>query len=579
MIKKLIRQMLAAQTVSALTVSLCLLIDNIMIGRFFGTAALAAYGLANPILLVIGALGSMLSAGVQVVCSKSLGKGSQEETNAGYSSAVMIAGAISVIFLLIVILFRIPLAGLMGANTPELLHETETYMAGFTIGAPASMGALILVPFLQMAGQSNLLIAAVLGMTISDVGFDLLNALVFNGGMFGMGLAYSLSYYIAILIGGWYFLSKKCVFKFSFRLVSRKKIKELFVGGIPTMFGLASSVVLVYVMNNLLLNAGGHEAVAAFSVACTLGNASNCISTGSGGVALTLSGILYHEEDRTGLKEFFNRIVLYAAILGIAVMAVLLVAAPACVGLFIPDGGESYNLAVTALRCYSFGLIPCCINYVIKNCYLGTGKIKTMEVLSVLECAVLPILSALVLGSAAGVSGMWFYFLGGEMLTLILVMIYVWIRKKKVTFDAQDILLLSRELGVPAADLMESDLHDLDEVMKFSRKAGEFCLDRSHDTRLSGRVSLCIEEMGTNIIQHGFGRDKKQNNLSAKLQFKDSRFVLRFRDDCRAFDPVSHMPQPGDEKYLGILLMLKMADEARYTYSLNLNNLTLVLRG
>ena len=50
MIKKLIRQMLAAQILSALTVSLCLLIDSVMISRFLGKRAIAAYGFANPLL-------------------------------------------------------------------------------------------------------------------------------------------------------------------------------------------------------------------------------------------------------------------------------------------------------------------------------------------------------------------------------------------------------------------------------------------------------------------------------------------------------------------------------------------------
>ena len=110
MIKKLVRQMLAAQVLSALTVSLCLLIDSIMIGRFLGVDAIAAYGLANPILLIIGAVGSMLSAGIQVVCSKSLGKGSQEETNKGYSSAIAVAVIVSVIFAVLVLLLRKPIA-------------------------------------------------------------------------------------------------------------------------------------------------------------------------------------------------------------------------------------------------------------------------------------------------------------------------------------------------------------------------------------------------------------------------------------------------------------------------------------
>ena len=140
--------MLSAQILSALTVSLCLLIDNIMIGRFLGEPALTAYGLSSPVLLVIGAMGSMLCAGAQVACGRSLGRGDQRETNAGYSSAVAVAAIFSLSFLVVVFVLRVPLARLLGARKPELLADTSSYMAGFIIGAPASMGALILVPFL-----------------------------------------------------------------------------------------------------------------------------------------------------------------------------------------------------------------------------------------------------------------------------------------------------------------------------------------------------------------------------------------------------------------------------------------------
>ena len=62
MIRKLVRQMLSAQIFSALAVSLCLLIDIVVIGRFLGDTAMAAYQLANPMLLLIGAIGTLLSA-------------------------------------------------------------------------------------------------------------------------------------------------------------------------------------------------------------------------------------------------------------------------------------------------------------------------------------------------------------------------------------------------------------------------------------------------------------------------------------------------------------------------------------
>ena len=69
------------------------------------------------------------------------------------------------------------------------------------------------------------------------------------------------------------------------------------------------------------------------------------------------------------------------------------------------------------------------------------------------------------------------------------------------------------------------------------------------------------------------------NHLFIRLQTKEGLWTLRFRDDCKAFDPVSHIAgvTRADEN-VGIRLAMRIADEARYTYSMNLNNLTLILR-
>lgn len=578
MIRKLVRQMLAAQIVSALTVSLCLLIDNIMIGRYLGERALTAYGLANPVLLVIGAVGSMLCAGVQVACSKSLGRGDQEETNVGYASAIAVAVVFSTAFTVLALLLRVPIARLLGADKPELLSDTSRYMAGFSVGAPASMGALILVPFLQMAGQGNLLIAAVLGMTVADVAFDLLNVFVFHGGMFGMGLASALSYYVAVLIGGGYFLSRKCVFKFSINRIRRRKIRELVAAGTPTVFGMASSVLLIFAANHILLDVGGKAAVAAYSVVNTIINASNCISTGSGGVALTLSGVLYNEEDRTGLSQLLRILTRSSILLGLVVMALLLGFAPACVKLFIPYAGESQTMAIRGLRTFALGLPFCCLSNALRSCYQGTGRVRRMEVISVMANAAVPILAALVFSRIAGVNGAWFLFLSGEALTLLGILACVWAQKHRVTCGPEDVLLLRDSFGVPPEDLLEGDPANMDAVMDFSDKAEAFCRAHGGSGRMANHLALCVEEMGGNIVSHGFAPNGK-NHLSIRLLRKSGHWTLRFRDDCAAFDPLSHISSvdaPGDS--LGIRLAMRMADEARYTYSMSLNNLMLVLK-
>ena len=580
MIRKLVRQMLTAQIFSALTVSLCLLIDNIMIGRYLGVQALAAYSVANPILLALGALGSMLSAGIQVVGSRSLARGDKADTDAGYSSAIMLTVCISGLFMLAVLLFRSPLATALGAGNAggDLHGMASEYMAGFIIGAPASMGALVLMPFLQMAGQSNLLIVAVLAMTIGDVALDLLNVLVFHGGMFGMGLASSLSYYIALAIAAVYFLSRKCVFRFSLKSITLKKIRELFVSGVPAVFGMASSVILVFAMNQLLRSIEGETAMGAYTVITSLGNASNCITTGIGGVSLTLAGMLFTEEDRNGLQGLIRQLCRYSVILGLCVGTALMVFAPPLVGLFIPQHGDARQMAILGLRLFAVGLVPCCINAALKNHYQATGRVFLTEVFSVVESLIMQIMAAFALSRFMGLTGAWLFFSVGEWLTLFCLGIYINRMRRTLPWHNDAFLLMKPDFGVSADQLLELDLHSMEEVAQAAQTAERFCVDHGQSPRISNHIALCIEEMASNTIRHGFEMDRRAHHLSVRLLHKQDQWVLRFRDDCGAFDPVHYVPAEGEEA-LGIRLVLAMSNEATYTYSMNMNNLTLRFRG
>ncbi|MBR2832071.1 MAG: hypothetical protein IKE57_03990 [Oscillospiraceae bacterium] len=577
MIRKLTKQMLTAQILSALTVSLCLLIDSVMIGRFLGVEAIAAYQLANPILLVIGALGSMLAAGIQVVCSRSLGRGSQKDTNVGYSSAVALTLGVSVLLTVLVLVFRSPLATAMGAGREGgLFDQTKGYLAGFIIGAPASMGALILVPFMQLAGKNKLLIAAVLSMTVADVALDLINVFVVHGGMFGMGLASSLSYYAALIIGGFYFLSKKCVFRFSLSDVKKSKIAELFSSGVPAVFNMASGVVMIFILNKILLGTGGSDAVAAFSVIMTLGNTSNCVSTGIGGVSLTLAGIFYNEEDRSGLKELAANLGRYSVILGAAVGILMAVFAPQLVKLFITSAGKIRDMAGLGVRIFAVGLIPRCINNALKNAYQVMDRVRLTEGISILQCAVFPVLAAFLLSRFLGTTGVWFFFLMGELLTILGICLYVHRRTGSAPWKNDAFLLLRDDFSVPPDRLMETELHTIEEVTAAAQEAEQFCRKHGQNARITNYIALCIEEMAGNTILHGFTKDRKPHHLSVRVLYKEDAWILRFRDDCGSFDPVSYIPH-GEKDALGIRLVLAIAEEARYTHSLDLNNLMLKL--
>ena len=545
--------------------------------RYLGSGAIAAYELANPVLLIIGAVSSMLAAGIQVTCSKSLAMGSREETNRNYSTAVFFALVISAVFTIVVFLLRDVIAHAVGAGSNEqLFKDTREYMAGFVIGAPGAMIALVMAPFLQMAGKSTLLVAAVAGMTVSDVVFDLLNVRVFKGGMFGMGLASSLSYYVAVLIAIFYFLRPKCEFHYSQKLVSRKKLMELLRGGVPTAVNTISSVVLVFALNWVLLQTGGAAAVAAYAVISGIGGAANAISTGIGGVSLTLSGILFNEEDQNGLKGLLKALLRYGVILGVAVGILLALLAPVFVGLFVPKAGEAQSMAVWGVRLFAVGLLPCCIVNAVKSYYQGTGRVGLCEIISVAECALLPLISSIVLSAAFGIRATWLFFALGEVLTVALIFVHAAAKTKERRIPDM-LMLLDERFGVSEDERMEVVIHSMADVIEAAEAAGKFCLSRDESGKFANRIALCVEEMASNTVLHGF-KQGGSNYLSVRILHKGDKWVLRFRDDCTAFDPLHYVPPEGAPDALGIRLLLGMADEAMYAYSLNMNNLTLVLR-
>ena len=90
-------------------------------------------------------------------------------------------------------------------------------------------------------------------------------------------------------------------------------------------------------------------------------------------------------------------------------------------------------------------------------------------------------------------------------------------------------------------------------------------------------LSLCIEEMGGNIIQHGFS-DGKQHYIYLRILAKSDEVILRIRDDCRPFNPLEHyrmtiQDENNPEKNIGIRMVMKLCSNVQYLSTFGTNNL------
>jgi Na+-driven multidrug efflux pump/anti-sigma regulatory factor (Ser/Thr protein kinase) len=482
----------------------------------------------------------------------------------------------------VILLFTDPICTLLGAGDPtpenEVFYLTRDYLRGFVIGAPAFIAAQIMVPYMQMSGSRIRLIVAVAAMTVSDVVLDALNVTVFRQGMFGMGLASSISYYFAFIIGALYFFKKKCIFKLRFRLIRGAIFKGLAKEGVPALINQVSLVLLAFVLNRLLLGVGGNLAVAAYSVISTAGNICYSFSGGIASVALTLSTVLYSDEDKSSLRELVKIMLYYGVLVCSAVTLVVLIAASPIVTRFLTNP-EAHDMAVTGLRLFILSLVPCSLNTNFKNYYQGICRVRLTMLISVVQNFAFAAFAAFIMSRFLGVTGIWLGFVVGELLTFSMISLYVRLRNKK-KMQWQDVYaMLPDDFGVQEKDCFEFSVTDASQVPDVSQSATEYCFHRGLNSRLSTAIVLCIEEMTNNIVQHGF-RGRQEHRIDVRLMIKESGPVLRIRDNCPNFDPVKYIEMHRDEKsseHLGLRLVMSRVKEANYVNTFGLNCLTLNL--
>ncbi|MBO6108158.1 MAG: ATP-binding protein, partial [Eubacterium sp.] len=385
-------------------------------------------------------------------------------------------------------------------------------------------------------------------------------------------------YYIAVAIGITYFFSKKNIFRFSFRYLSSKICALIIKNGIPTVINQVSLVLLVYVFNQILLNVGGDLAVASYSVITTISNICYSFGGGIAAVSLTLSSLLYGDEDRSSLYLLVRIMTRYAVVINAIVTVAVAILSPLLVNMFLDDNA-AYDMATLGLRLFVLSLIPCSLNTCFKNFYQGTSRIGFTQLISVLQNFALTALSGFILSRFFGTSGVWLGFVCGESLTFLIITFIVWNRDHSLKPLTEVFAFLKKDIGVPDDECFEMTVYDSEGAIEASKAAQKFCLERGESDKTSMCVAVCIEEICLNAIKYGFEADKKDHLIEIRYMDKDGVKTLRIRDDCSYFDPVTYLKESdgeAPEKHIGIRMMMAMVKDARYISSLGFNNLTLV---
>lgn len=581
--KNLFQKTMLTMLVAELSGGTTAIIDGILTGRFLGAQALAVSGLGSPYYSVVSIVSGILMVGSTNLCTRAIGKGDREGLSSVFSLTVGLGVILSVLLAALGASTPGSFALLFGARgaAEEIYSQTASYLRGLFVGAPGFILNVVFIPMVQLDGDTIRPKLASIACAVTDVVGDLLNIFVFHGGMFGMGLASSLSHYAAFLIVASHFLKKGSLFRFSFRSVRAGMVSPLLKDGFPRAMCMLSRGLLPILLNMLLLRLAGDPGVTALSAVINTSFVIGALGWGIGGAVLIMGGMMMGEQDIRGLKTVLQTAVKDILIFVTALAAAVFLCAPVIASLFVPQGGSAQEMARAFIRCYAISLPFLAFNVSMANYMQVVARTLEANIVNIDIELVFTAVMAYLLSALIGAAGVWIAFAAGQAalsLSLVLRMLFA---KDLDRGGVEAHMLLPKDFGIPEEDRIESSLQTIAEVIELSDQVIPFCVERGIGKKEANRLALCVEEMAGNVIAHGFS-DGKPHHLDVRVLVKRGCVILRLRDDCRKFDlrekaeSWSFDPEH-PEKNIGVHMVMSMATDVAYTNTMNTNNLIITI--
>lgn len=574
---EMFRTTLMAMIVADLAEIIAAIVDGMLTGRYLGVTSMAAYDLASPFFSIVGVVSAVLSSGAMTIASHKIGTGDIDDAKQIFSLTVFLGMAISITLAVLGLIFRTPFAYALGARG-ELVPEVEGYLAGLVIGIPAIVLGNVLTVFLQLEGRLAHANAGVFATVVVNLCGDSFNIFFLKGNMLGMGIATSLSYYAALVVLLLRFLDKDAMFRFSLREIGWQHMKTLISKGMPKATRRVCNILRPIAINYMIILIGGVIAMSAYSVQKSAGDFLELLGTCNGDVIVLLCGIFWGEENERALKDTV-RIGYKVVFIGTTICMVLcFLFAPVIASFYLGDKPEAVSEAALCLRIYAFKLPLLGFNEMYLNYFQAIGDMKKSHMLSILHRLVYIVSCAFILGNLFGLIGIWMAFPVSELLLSLTIIGMAVKQGGSFPVDFRAMLFLPEAFGANPDDIFEDTVEDIDDAVRVSRRAEEFCILRGIAASESMHVAHCIEELAINSVQHGFKNGKER--LEVNLVIKDKKVTLRLRDNAEVFDPVkwAKMSDPDDPcAHIGLRMTIRIAKDVRYVNTMKTNQVIITI--
>lgn len=516
----------------AMTLTMSIVVDSIIVGNMLGADALAAVNLVMPVIMTYTSVAVTFGLGGATLISVAKGRRQSDYANDIFTASIAGMVGLSILLLIGQEIFLEDIVRLL-TREPSLRPLVLSYLHVLVYGTPLMICIPGLVYSLRIDGMVRLASTVLIVSNLVNLALDLVYMGPLKMGIAGSSLATVSGYVVGIFFLLTYIFSKERTLRFipgTLAHVSEtlKHIWKIVKTGTPAAMGSILITIKILSVNHIILAVAGKSGMVAFSVCLSCLSFVSMFISGAAQAMTPIVGVLYGEVDFTGVRFVVIRAAKILLLSSIGVCLLLEVAPGLVMQMFGVHHAADIAEGIPAIRIFSLSLIGTSITFLSMYYYMTIGCTKLSTAISVVQgISVVPF--ALALSQLWGSAGVWIAFSVAEIVTIFMIAACIGylIRKSPQSYNSP--LLLDQKM-LDGCSIFETTVAD-DTVEKEEVEKGtaDFLHASGQEWKMVDAIRTTTINMIDSIAEQAYPKDKK-GYLDLIMQAYDDRVVVRLRD-------------------------------------------------
>lgn len=406
-------------------------VDGFFVSNFVGKVSFAAVNFIMPVLMILGAIGTVFGTGGSAIVAKTLGEGNHDKANRLFTLFIIISGVLGVIVTIIGEIVLPNLTALMGAEG-ELLNQCIAYGRISLLTMGPFMMQYAFQSFFVTAEKPQLGFAFTVIAGCMNIALDALFIIGFNWGIEGSALATSISEIFGGIAPCIYFACQNsALLKFRKTRFDGPSVLKAGTNGISE-FATSVSMSLVGILYNIqLLKYAGENGVAAYGVIMYVNFIFISIFLGFSMGTAPITAYHYGAENHSELKNLLKRSVVIISGFSLILFTAAETLAEVFADIFVGYDAELKAMTVSAFRIFSGSFLLCGFNIFGSSFFTALNNGLLSAIISFARTLLFELGAVLLLPLVFGITGIWSSIIIAEIAAVILTAAFIFKNRSK----------------------------------------------------------------------------------------------------------------------------------------------------